>query len=143
MSYVIFNKRLDLNGKTIFEVGRPYNILDEDDDYYYISYMDKSHPRQCCQFPKDCDDMMVFPAGYRHGSKANENSSLYNDKELFVHNLGVLLSQTRENIKGCELVDFDTVMVLYRDTDYTLSVNITADSYTAIVYDVTKRIMYD
>lgn len=77
-------------------------------------------------------------------SKANENNpSFYNDKELFVHNLGVLLSQTRENIKGCKLVDVNTVMVLYRDTDYTLSVNITADSYTAIVYDVTKRIIYD
>ena len=77
-------------------------------------------------------------------SKANENNpSLYNDKELFVHNLGVLLSQTRENIKGCKLVDVNTVMILYKDTDYTLSVNITADSYTAIVYDVAKRIMYD
>lgn len=41
MSYVVFNKQLDLNGKTIFEIGRPYNILDEDDYYYYISYKEE------------------------------------------------------------------------------------------------------
>ena len=44
--------------------------------------------------------------------RANESMAMFmderdaiHDREIFVHNLGELLSQTREGVVSCELVD--------------------------------------
>ena len=61
------------------------------------------------------------------------------DRALFVHNLGILLSQTREGITGAYLTDHETVVVTYRD-GYTEEINVRADSYLAIIRDVTRKL---
>ena len=62
------------------------------------------------------------------------------DREGFVHNLGVLLSQTREDVVKCELVDRgDTVIITFTGGG-THTVNVHADSYAAIIRDVMKHI---
>lgn len=62
------------------------------------------------------------------------------DREAFVHNLGVLLSQTREDVVKCELVDKgDTVIITFAGGG-TRTVNVHADSYAAIIRDVMKHI---
>lgn len=81
---------------------------------------------------------------------ANENSAAFWDDEsakqdrmLFVHNLGWLLSQTREGIVNCEMVDADTpkeaVIVTYKG-GHTEEIHTAVDSYMAIIRDVTKRL---
>lgn len=64
------------------------------------------------------------------------------DRKTFVHNLGVLLSMTRDGVKGCELMDVRTdheyVLVTYKD-GYTRKIGVAADSYAAIIRDVAKR----
>ena len=72
-------------------------------------------------------------AAYMHPDAARK------DRELFVYNLGVLLSQTREGIIGAELDDFDIVHVRFAD-GYVKRVNVRMDSYLAIVRDVTKHL---
>ena len=62
------------------------------------------------------------------------------DREGFVHNLGVLLSQTREDVIKCILIDNgDTVIIVFKGGG-TRYVNVHADSYAAIIRDVMKRI---
>ena len=62
------------------------------------------------------------------------------DREAFVHNLGVLLSQTREDVVKCELIDRgDTVVVTFKGGG-TRTVNVHADSYAAIIRDVMKQV---
>lgn len=62
------------------------------------------------------------------------------DREAFVHNLGVLLSQTREDVVKCELVDRgDTVVITFKGGG-TRAVNVHADSYAAIIRDVMKQV---
>ena len=61
------------------------------------------------------------------------------DRKQFVHNLGELLSQTRESIVGAELDDNEIVTVTYKN-DHTIKVNVAVDSYLAIIRDVTKHL---
>ena len=62
------------------------------------------------------------------------------DREAFVHNLGVLLTQTREDVVKCELVDKgDTVIITFKGGG-TRAVNVHADSYAAIIRDVMKQV---
>lgn len=62
------------------------------------------------------------------------------DREAFVHNLGVLLTQTREDVVKCELVDRgDTVVITFKGGG-TRTVNVHADSYAAIIRDVMKQV---
>ena len=64
------------------------------------------------------------------------------DREIFVHNLGWLLSQTRDNVVSCELIDAEKptehVVVTYRN-GYTKKIGTYVDSYAAIVRDVASR----
>ena len=64
------------------------------------------------------------------------------DREQFVHNLGWLLSQTRDNVVGCELIDAEKdtehVLVTYRN-GYTKKIGTYMDSYAAIIRDVASR----
>lgn len=64
------------------------------------------------------------------------------DRRLFVRNLGWLLSQTRCGVVSCELYgdqDREYVIALY-DHGGKREIDVTADSYLAIVRDVAKRV---
>jgi len=64
------------------------------------------------------------------------------DRELFVRNLGELLSQTRDGVVSCELInaekDSEHVLITYRGGG-TRRVCTHMDSYAAIVRDVAQR----
>lgn len=64
------------------------------------------------------------------------------DRELFVRNLGELLSQTRDGVVSCELIDAEKdsehVLITYRGGG-TRRVCTHMDSYAAIVRDVARR----
>ena len=64
------------------------------------------------------------------------------DRRLFVRNLGWLLSQTRCGVVSCELYgDQDREYVIARyDHGGKREIDVTADSYLAIIRDVTKRV---
>lgn len=64
------------------------------------------------------------------------------DRRLFVRNLGWLLSQTRCGVVSCELyTDQDREYVIARyDHGGKREIDVTADSYLAIVRDVAKRV---
>ena len=77
---------------------------------------------------------------------ANEVRAMYmndedalNDRKLFVHNLGMLLAQTREDIVGAELGDHELVTVKY-NCGHEVIVNVNHDSYLAIIRDVCKAL---
>ena len=64
------------------------------------------------------------------------------DRRLFVRNLGWLLSQTRCGVVSCELYgdqDREYVIALY-DHGGKREIDVTADSYLAIIRDVAKRV---
>lgn len=61
----------------------------------------------------------------------------YHDRQLFVANLGTILSQTREGIVGCFLDSEEQVHIVYKN-GYEKLINVNADSYMAIIRDVTK-----
>ena len=64
------------------------------------------------------------------------------DRRLFVRNLGWLLSQTRCGVVSCELYgDQDRKYVIARyDHGGKREIDVTADSYLAIIRDVAKRV---
>lgn len=62
----------------------------------------------------------------------------WRDRCLFVKNLGILISQTREQVESCELLKGNLVKVNYR-CGHTKIVNVNLDSYAGIVRDVTKH----
>lgn len=64
------------------------------------------------------------------------------DRRLFVRNLGWLLSQTRCGVVSCELYgDQDREYVIARyDHGGKREIDVTADSYLAIIKDVVKRV---
>lgn len=67
------------------------------------------------------------------------DAETFEERKLFVENLGWLLSQTREGIENCYLDDQDVVHVVYRG-GAEMSVNVRCDSYTAIIRDVCRRL---
>ena len=79
------------------------------------------------------------------GERADEGAMMFasdeenfQDRKVFVRNLGWLLSQTRDGVTGCELNDNDTVTIFYRG-GWTRSVNVEHDSYGAIIRDVARE----
>lgn len=62
------------------------------------------------------------------------------DREAFVHNLGVLLSQTRKDVVRCKLIDRGGTVVITFKGGGTRTVNVHADSYAAIIRDVMKQV---
>ena len=81
--------------------------------------------------------------------RANESMAMLmdeqdaiHDREIFVHNLGELLSQTRDGVVSCELVDAEKptehVVVTYRN-GYTKKIWTHMDSYAAIIRDVASK----
>lgn len=81
--------------------------------------------------------------------RANESMAMLmdeqdaiHDREIFVHNLGELLSQTRDGVVSCELIDAEKpsehVLVTYKGGG-TRKIGTYMDSYAAIVRDVARR----
>ena len=81
--------------------------------------------------------------------RANETAAAFmsdedviHDREIFVRNLGWLLSQTRDGVVGCELIDAEQpseyVLVTYNG-GYTRMIGTCMDSYAAIIRDVANR----
>ena len=70
----------------------------------------------------------------------NEKDAI-RDREQFVENLGWLLSQTRDGVMRCELIDAEKptehVVVTYRN-GYKKKIGTYIDSYAAIIRDVAK-----
>lgn len=64
------------------------------------------------------------------------------DREQFVRNLGDLLSQTRDGVVSCELINVgrpdEHVLVTYKGS-YTKRIGTYMDSYAAIIRDVANR----
>ena len=73
-----------------------------------------------------------------HAMFVSDESAL-KDRKLFVHNLGILLSQTREGIMSAELDDNELVTVSYNG-GYKVIINVNHDSYLAIIRDVCKAL---
>lgn len=81
-------------------------------------------------------------------NKADETKAFYakkqlEDKQLFVNNLGWLLSQTRNQVKACEyyqLENGDEIVDIVFTNGYKKTVNINMNSYLAIVKDVAKAV---
>lgn len=82
-------------------------------------------------------------------NRANETAAAFmsdegmiRDREIFVRNLGWLLSQTRDGVVSCELIDAEKpsehVLVTYKG-GYTRKIGTHMDSYAAIVRDVARR----
>lgn len=67
-----------------------------------------------------------------------DRAAIYADRSDFVHNVGVLASQTREKVKRIYLkkMDNEELAVIEFEGGYTKEVNIYADSYSAIVRDI-------
>lgn len=82
-------------------------------------------------------------------NRANETAAAFmtdedaiRDREQFVRNLGELLSQTRDGVLGCDLINAgqldEFVLITYKGGGTRL-VNISMDSYAAIIRDVARR----
>ena len=80
--------------------------------------------------------------------RANETAAAFMDpadaicdREIFVHNLGELLSQTRDGVVSCTLIHAEEpnehVVVTYKGGGMR-RINTHMDSYAAIVRDVAK-----
>ena len=69
---------------------------------------------------------------------ADDEESLA-DRKLFVHNFGIMLSQTREQIVSAGLDDNEIVTVRFGN-GYEKYVNVNMDSYSAIMRDILKNI---
>lgn len=62
----------------------------------------------------------------------------WGDRCLFVENLGVLLSQTREQVVSCRLLESNEVEVTFKG-GHKKYVNVECDSYAAIARDVLRH----
>ena len=82
-------------------------------------------------------------------TRANETAAAFmneedaiRDREQFVRNLGDLLSQTRDGVLGCDLINAEQpdefVLVTYKGGGLR-NIGTYMDSYAAIVRDVARR----
>ncbi len=79
---------------------------------------------------------------YRSGMRSLQRikKKIYNDKSAYVHNIGVVLSQTSEGILNCVLMDNNTVRINYGEhyigthTD----IDITDRNWSTILKEVAK-----
>lgn len=96
-------------------------------------------------FVVDSDDCIEMPLADEGHPALATNEGLHDyDKGLFVRNLGALLAQTREGVVGCEYHNdrknqIEMVTVEF-DNGYTKTINVTMDSYLAVIRDVCKQI---
>lgn len=81
----------------------------------------------------------------------NENNTMFEDNEAlilsdrreFVHNVGVLASQTREGVREIQLIverGLEIARIYYKNSEFTKDINITHDSFSAIVQDIFRNL---
>lgn len=81
----------------------------------------------------------------------NENNTMFEDNEAlilsdrreFVHNVGVLASQTREGVREIQLIvegGLEIARIYYKKDNFTRDINITHDSFSAIVQDIFRNL---
>lgn len=85
--------------------------------------------------PSDTFNSMLYTPADETSAMFVVDETAIADRKLFVKNLGLLLSQTREGIKGAYLDEREMVHVVRKD-GYESCVNVAHDSYTAIIRDV-------
>ena len=87
--------------------------------------------------PGPSDDVLITMADEAWVERLRDD-----DRQLFVRNLGWLLSQTRCGVVSCELYgDQDREYVIARyDHGGKREIDVTADSYLAIIRDVAKLV---
>lgn len=85
---------------------------------------------------------------YADFERANENGSMFDpedeqieDRARFVRNVGRLAAQTREGVKRIDYIggELEIARIIYRKGSHQ-DINITHDSYSAIVRDIFKYI---
>ena len=87
----------------------------------------------------DKDDivLMIMASELRAWLSGDAGCRQYN-RRLFVHNLGLLLSQTRRDVTSCSI--HDEVVTIHYANGYARDVDVTADSYRAIIKDVLNAV---
>jgi hypothetical protein len=119
-----------------------WNNLDESsgdstNDEYATALADVALNALTGHTPEPSADVSPTPADETRAERLRDD-----DRRLFVRNLGWLLSQTRCGVVSCELYgdqDREYVIALY-DHGGKREIDVTADSYLAIIRDVAKRV---
>ena len=116
--------------------------VDDDDNAQatlekYVQALDVALNALAGCLPGPSDDVLITMADEAWVERLRDD-----DRQLFVRNLGWLLSQTRCGVVSCELYgDQDREYVIARyDHGGKREIDVTADSYLAIIKDVTKRV---
>ena len=84
------------------------------------------------------NDVTMYMANETGACYLNKEAA-FQDRRLFVRNLGIFFRQTRDGVEKMELGDDEVVTITYRGGG-THSVNVHMDSYAAIVLDVAKNV---
>lgn len=119
-----------------------WNNLDESsgdstNDEYATALADVALNALTGHTPEPSADVSPTPADETRAERLRDD-----DRRLFVRNLGWLLRQTRCGVVSCELYgdqDREYVIALY-DHGGKREIDVTADSYLAIIRDVAKRV---
>lgn len=70
---------------------------------------------------------------------AMDEHEAFSDRQHFAINIGILLHQTRKNIKSIYLTKDDVAHVVY-DNNTEKQINVCGDSYQAMILDIVSRI---
>lgn len=70
---------------------------------------------------------------------AMDKHEAFSDRQHFAINIGILLHQTRKNIKSIYLTKDDVAHVVY-DNNTERQINVDGDSYQGMILDIVSRI---
>lgn len=70
---------------------------------------------------------------------AMDEHDAFSDRQHFAINIGILLHQTRKNIKSIYLTKDDVAHVVY-DNNTERQINVDGDSYQGMILDIVSRI---
>ena len=134
-------KRLELLRNTTQEALNEACVADDDNARAtlakYVQALDVALNALAGCLPERSDDVLITMADEAWAERLRDD-----DRQLFVRNLGWLLSQTRCGVVSCELYgDQDREYVIARyDHGGKREIDVTADSYLAIVRDVARHV---
>lgn len=101
--------------------------------------MEKITYAACENVSNEEDAVMEFCHADETNAAFADSKAKKEDRATFVHNLGILLSQTREGIVGCELDGNEVVTIRFKH-GAVRRVNVECDSYMAIIRDVASHV---
>ena len=134
-------KRLELLRNTTQEALNEACVADDDNARAtlakYVQALDVALNALAGCLPGPSDDVLITMADEAWVERLRDD-----DRQLFVRNLGWLLSQTRCGVVSCELYgDQDREYVIARyDHGGKREIDVTVDSYLAIVRDVARHV---